>query len=125
MWRRLFGHEGGGRQGIDRRIFLRRAVVGGTVFGCLDQIAGSALVADEPKLSPAEEAERELARAQSLVRVATRSPLITARSEQFLRDSSARRWRGSRPRSSVRGNRSRLEAAMLRTRETHTPRRTA
>ena len=83
MRRRLFGHEGGGSQGIDRRIFLRRAFVGGTVFGCLEQIAGSALVADEPKLSPAEKAARELARAQSLVRVATRSPLITARSDQY------------------------------------------
>ena len=61
------------------------------MFGCLDKIAGSAIVADELKLSPAEEAERELERAQSLARVATRSPLITARSEQFqgVGDSSA------------------------------------
>jgi Protein of unknown function (DUF1570) len=82
MWRRLI-EQGGGGQGLDRRRFLRRAVVGASVFGCLDRIVGPALFADEPRLSPAEEAERELERAQSLARVATRSPLITMRSEQF------------------------------------------
>lgn len=82
MWRRLIGY-GGGSQRMDRRSFLRQAIVGGTVCGCLDGIAGPALFADEPKLSPAEEAERELERAQSQARVATRSPLITLRSDQY------------------------------------------
>jgi hypothetical protein len=82
MWRRLIGH-GGGDQRMDRRSFLRRAVVGGSVFGCLDRIAGPTLSANENTLSPEQEAERELERAQSLARAAARSPLISIRSEQY------------------------------------------
>jgi len=68
---------------MDRRSFLGQGIVGGTVFGCLDLIAGPTLFADEPKLLPVEEAEREIERAQSLARVATRSSLVTVRSEQY------------------------------------------
>ena len=82
MWGRLIGH-GGGSKAIDRRSLLRRAIVGGTVFGSLDRIPGPALFADEPKRSPVEEAEGELERAQSLARVATRLPLVVARTDQY------------------------------------------
>jgi Protein of unknown function (DUF1570) len=82
MWRRQIG-RGGCSQRMNRRTWLRRAVVGGSVFACLDRIFGPALFAGELKLSPDEQAQRELERAQSLARVATRSPLNTVRSEHY------------------------------------------
>jgi hypothetical protein len=53
------------------------------VFGCLNRVTEPALSADETSLSPVEEAERELDRAQARVRASKRSPLVTLHSEQF------------------------------------------
>ena len=68
---------------IDRRSWLRRAVAAGAVLGCADQILGAGCRREPPKLSPAEEAEQELERAQARVKAVTRRPLVTLRSEQY------------------------------------------
>ena len=83
MCMRPIGHGSRADRGIDRRIFLQRGVFSGAVLGCLDRIARPARCADEPRLSPIEEAERELDRAQLRVQASKRSPLVTMRSEQF------------------------------------------
>ena len=83
MCMRPIGHGSRTDRGIDRRVFLQRGVFSGAVLGCLDRIARPARCADEPSLSPIEEAERELDRAQLRVHASKRSPLVTMRSEQF------------------------------------------
>jgi hypothetical protein len=83
MCSRLVGHGGEASQGINRRVLLRHGFVGGAVFSCLERIAGPAFCTDESSLTPAEDAQRELERAEARVRASKRSPLITMRSDQF------------------------------------------
>ena len=82
MSRGHYESEIGGEE-IDRRSWLRRAVAAGAVFGRLDEVARPAMAAEDPKLSPAQEAEQELERALARARAATSRPLLTLHSEQY------------------------------------------
>ena len=64
---------------IDRRSWLRRAVAGrGGVRLCRWSASGRESRPETAKLSPAEEAEQELERAQARVKAVTRRPLLTS-----------------------------------------------
>jgi hypothetical protein len=68
---------------IDRRSWLRHSVAAGAALGCMNHAGAPGLMAEAPKLSPAEEAEQELERAQSRVKAVTRRPLLTVQSDQY------------------------------------------
>jgi hypothetical protein len=75
--------SGQGTEGIDRRSWLRRAVAGGALYGCLDGVSGPEAAAEAPQLSPEQQAQHELERASARVRAVTRRPLLNLRSEQY------------------------------------------
>jgi hypothetical protein len=74
---------GRGKDVIDRRGWLRRAVAAGALYGCLDQASGPEVAAGVPALTPEQQAQQELERAQTRVRAVTRRPLLNLSSEQF------------------------------------------
>jgi hypothetical protein len=75
--------QGRARETIDRRSWLLRSVAAGAIFGCLNEAARLGIAAEPRQLSPTEEAEQELERAQVRVRAVSRRPLLTLRSEQY------------------------------------------
>ena len=75
--------NGAGPEEIDRRNWLRQAVLAGAAFGGVDQAFGQRIAAADRKHSPEQEAEQELERAQSRVRAVTRRPLLNMNSEQY------------------------------------------
>jgi Protein of unknown function (DUF1570) len=68
---------------IDRRSWLGRVVAAGAAFRCVDEGFRPAVAAERLKLSPAEEAEKELERAQARVKAVTRRPLLKLYTEQY------------------------------------------
>jgi Protein of unknown function (DUF1570) len=75
--------NGGRPVEIDRRSWLRQAVLAGAAFGGVDRAVGQGIAEADRKLSPEQEAEQELQRAQSRVRAVTRRPLLSLQSEQY------------------------------------------
>jgi hypothetical protein len=71
------------RDGLGRRAWLRRAVAGAACFGGIGGAARPGDLAQEPMLTPAQEAAAELERAVARVSAATSRPLHTVASEQY------------------------------------------
>ena len=75
--------NGGGPEEIDRRSWLRQAMLVGAALGGVDGAFGQGIAARDRKLSPEQEAEQELQRAQSRVLAVTHRPLLNLQSEQY------------------------------------------
>ncbi len=77
-------NDGISRWQLDRRAWLRQSVAAGAAFS--SGIAGAGRRSDaaqEPKLTPAEEAANELERVKAMVRAVTTRPLQTLTSDQY------------------------------------------
>jgi hypothetical protein len=79
--RQLEYHEA--RTTMDRRSWLRRAAGGAPILAGLLGAADLAGAAQDPKPSPADEAETELKRAEAKLRTVTNRPIRFERSESF------------------------------------------
>ena len=75
--------NGGEPPEIDRRSWLRQAVLAGAALGSVDGAFGQGIAPAGPKLTPEQQAEQERERAQSRVRAVTRRPLRDLRTEQY------------------------------------------
>jgi hypothetical protein len=82
MSRGQIGHGIGGEE-IDRRSWFGKAFAAAAGLVCNDTVSRAEMAAEDPKLSPAAEAERELERALARARAATSRPLRTLRSDQY------------------------------------------
>jgi len=72
-----------GPEQLDRRAWLRRAVTGAACFGGIGAAPRPRDLAQQPILTPAEEAAKELERTVARVSAATSRPLHTVTSEQY------------------------------------------